>query len=209
MNSDYLGILGYSDDNLLIAPSADALQDMLEICEEFAKEHNLKFSTDPNPRLSKTRCLAFLQDDRQLKKMKLCSNYLPWEYSAKHLGNKIVNEMNGLKQDIREKWARYISQNNELLQEFSFAHPRTKFKVNKIFNSHFSGQVLWDQFCRESVMVENTWNVSFRLVYNLPRNSHKYLVEPVSECEHIKKTFIKRFLNYISQIEKSSKEECA
>ena len=49
MNSDYLGILGYSDDNLLIAPSADALQDMLEICEEFAKEHNLKFSTDPNP----------------------------------------------------------------------------------------------------------------------------------------------------------------
>ena len=54
MNSDYLGILGYSDDNLLIAPSADALQDMLEICEEFAKEHNLKFSTDPNPRLSKT-----------------------------------------------------------------------------------------------------------------------------------------------------------
>ena len=54
-------------------------------------------------------------------------------------------------------------------------------------------------------MVENTWNVSFRLMYNLPRNSHKYLVEPVSECEHIKKTFIKRYLNFIGQIKKSRK----
>ena len=34
-------------------------QDMLVTCEEYAKEHNLKFSTDPvNPRKSKTKCLA-------------------------------------------------------------------------------------------------------------------------------------------------------
>ena len=91
------------------------------------------------------------------------------------------------------------------MQEFSYAHPRTKFEVNKIFNSHFSGQVLWDLFCRESEMVENTWNVSFRLTFNLPRNTHKFLVQPVSECEHIKKTFIKRYLNFIGQIKKSSK----
>ena len=119
-----------------------------------------------------------VQHDRKLKKMKLCGNFLPWEESAKHLGNKIMNEMNGLKQDIKEKRARYISRNNEILQEFSYAHPRTKFEVNKIFNSHFSGQVLWDLFCRESEMVENTWNVSFRLTFNLPRNTHKFLVQP-------------------------------
>ena len=108
INSDYLGILGYSDDNLLIAPTEDALQEMLETCEQYAAEHNLKFSTDPNPKLSKTRCLAYLQSDRELKKMKLCGNNLPWEKSAKHLGNKIVNITDGLKQDMREKRARYI-----------------------------------------------------------------------------------------------------
>ena len=102
MNSDYLGILGYSDDNLLIAPSADALQEMLETCEEYAAEHNLKFSTDPNPKLSKTRCLAFLQQDRPLEKLKLCGNYLPFEKSAKHLGNKIVDVMDGMRQDMKE-----------------------------------------------------------------------------------------------------------
>ena len=49
INQHYLGIFGYSDDNFLLAPSLSALQDMLKICEEYAKEHGLKFSTDPNP----------------------------------------------------------------------------------------------------------------------------------------------------------------
>ena len=179
---------------------------MLETCEEYAATHNLKFSTDPIARKSKTRCLAFLKKERKLfRRMKLCGNFLPWETSGKHIGNKIITDRDITKQDIKEKRARYISRNNEILQEFSYAHPRTKFEVNKIFNSHFSGQVLWDLFCRESEMVENTWNVSFRLTYNLPRNCKKFLVEPVSDCVHIKKTFIKRFLNFISQIKKSSK----
>ena len=205
MNSDYLGILGYSDDNLLIAPSEDALQEMLETCEDYAAEHNLKFSTDSNPRLSKTRCVAFLHRDRQLKKMRLCGNNLPWETTAKHLGNKIENVIDGLKKDMREKRARYISRNNEILQEFGFAHPKTKFNINKIFNSHFSGQVLWDLFSREAEMIENTWNVSFRIMFNLPRNAKKFLVEPVSQSEHIKKTFIKRFLSFIEKIKTSNK----
>ena len=137
--------------------------------------------------------------------MRLCGNNLPWEKSAKHLGNKIENVIDGLKQDTKEKRARYISRNNEILQEFGFAHPRTKFQINKIYNSHFSGQVLWDLFSREAEMVENTWNVSFRIMFNLPRNAAKFLVEPVSQSEHIKKTFIRRFLSFTEKIKSSKK----
>ena len=76
VNQDYLGIVGYSDDNLLLAPSLDALQELLQTCEEYAAVHNLKFSTDPIAKRSQTRCLAFLQKDRVLKrKMKLCESY--------------------------------------------------------------------------------------------------------------------------------------
>ena len=108
--------------------------------------------------------------------------------------------MNGMKQDMKEKRARYIGRNNELLQEFGFAHPKTKFQVNLAFNSHFSGQVLWDLFSREAEMIENTWNLSFKLMYDLPRSTHRYLVEPVSDSIHIKKVFVKRFLNKSSKI---------
>ena len=54
----------------------------------------------------------------------------------------IVNKINGMSQDIIEKRAQYITRNNELLQEFSFAHPTTKCLINNVFNTHFSGTYL-------------------------------------------------------------------
>ena len=53
INGDYFGILGYSDDILLQAPSISALKNILMTCENFAVEHNLQFSTHPNPAKSK------------------------------------------------------------------------------------------------------------------------------------------------------------
>ena len=50
INGYYLGLLGYSDDNICLAPSLEALQEMLKTCEEFAMSHNLKFSTNPDPK---------------------------------------------------------------------------------------------------------------------------------------------------------------
>ena len=42
-------------------------------------------------------------------------------------------------------------------------------------------------------------------MYGLPRNCHRFLIEPVSESKHIKKIFVKRFLSFTGQIEKSNK----
>ena len=39
--------------------------------------------------------------------------------------------------DIKKKRACYIDRNNDLIQEFHFAHPRTINEINKIQNSHF------------------------------------------------------------------------
>ena len=55
INGEYYGIIGYSDDILLLAPTLDALKEMLLACEDYAVEHNLQFSTDPNPKKSKTK----------------------------------------------------------------------------------------------------------------------------------------------------------
>ena len=42
-------------------------------------------------------------------------------------------------------------------------------------------------------------------MYNLPRNTHRYFVEPISETPHAKTTMIKNFLNFIEQIQKTRK----
>ena len=54
---------------------------------------------------------------------------------------------------MKEKRAQYIQRNKELMQEFSFAHSSTKSNINTIFNSHFTGSVLWDFLGREAEMV--------------------------------------------------------
>ena len=46
-------------DNFLLSPNIDALQEMIKTCESFAKEHNLQFSTDPDPVKCKTKLIAF------------------------------------------------------------------------------------------------------------------------------------------------------
>ena len=64
---------------------------------------------------------------------------------------------------------------------------------------------IWDLFCRESQMVKNSWNVSFRIMCNLPGTTHRYFVEPISKMTHIKFVLIKNFLSFINQIKKSNK----
>ena len=207
VGSTFLGMLGYSDDNFLLAPSREALQSMLSICEKYANDHGLKFSTDPDPKKSKTRCLAFLQKERVIKPVVLCGNELPWVSSCKHLGNTIVTAMGGdiRHKDVMIKRAAFIDRNNDLLQEFSFAHPRTTAEVNKIQNSHFYGSVLWNLSSKEVVKLEKSWNVSVRRMFDLPRETHCYLIEAVSDQHHVKPILARRFLNFVNAIRTSTK----
>ena len=69
---------------------------------------------------------------------------LPWVKSGKYLGSKMTNIMDGFSQDTRIKRAQYIERNCDNLQDFAFAHPQLKSKINRIYNSTFSGSVLWD-----------------------------------------------------------------
>ena len=62
INGTYFGVFGYSDDTFLLAPNLEGLQERLKICETYAMKHNLRFSTDPNQRKCKTKCLGFLKE---------------------------------------------------------------------------------------------------------------------------------------------------
>ena len=191
-----------------LAPSRESLQSMLSICEKYVENHGLKFSTDQDPRKSKTRCLAFLQRERVIKPVRLCNNQLPWVNTCKHLGNTIVSSKSKdiRTNDIKIKKAAFINRSNEVMQEFHFAHPRTRIWVNKIYNSHFYGSVLWPLRSKEVTALEKTWNVSIRRMLNLPRESHTYLVEPISEVPHIRTILARRFLTFVQSIRVSNKK---
>ena len=81
-----------------------------------------------------------------------------------------------MNQDILEKRDQYITRKNELMQEFSFAHPSTKCFINNVFNTHFNGSSLWNLFNTASERLEKSWNVSQRIMFALPRETHRYQV---------------------------------
>ena len=139
-----------------MSPTIDGLQEMLTVCEKYADSHNLKFSTDIDPQKSKTKCMAFLKHERELRGLQLCNNTLPWVGSGKHLGMRIENITNILGKDVMEKRARYIQGNNQLMQEFSFASTWTKMFINRVYNGHHYGSVLWDLYGKETNKVYNT-----------------------------------------------------
>ena len=117
----YGGIFGLSDDDFLLSPTVTGLQKMLDITERYSTSHGLKFSTDPNPAKSKTKCMAWLLSKCELPTLNLCGNPLPWVNKVVHLGNTISNGNNILSDDIKVKNAKYIGRNIELNQEFFFA----------------------------------------------------------------------------------------
>ena len=67
MEGKFVGILGYVDDLLLVSPSLDGLQEMIKSCGEHARSLNLSFSTNANLMKCKTKCMAFLNQERELK----------------------------------------------------------------------------------------------------------------------------------------------
>ncbi|MEO2160307.1 MAG: reverse transcriptase domain-containing protein, partial [bacterium] len=150
INNEFYGILGYADDLFLLSPTLDGLQDMVKTCGSFAKMHNLSFSTNSNPSKCKTKCMAFLKSERTFSNIKLNGVDLPWVTFSKHLGNRIDVIENGMCRDLMEKRASYINRNNELLQEFHFAHPMTLVKINNLFNTAFYGSTLWNLFGKEA-----------------------------------------------------------
>ena len=72
----------------------------------------------------------------------------------------------------------------------------TIFKMNDIFNSHFTGSPLWDLFSPEARMLESTWNRNIKLIFGLPYETHRYFMCPLSGSKHLRFILQKRFIYF-------------
>ena len=103
------------------------------------------------------------------------------------------------------KRAMAVQKNDELCQEFYFCHPTTKLKLNQIYNFSYTGCQLWDLFCQEANYLENSFNVSVRIMLGLPVTTHRYLIQPLAGGEHVKQVFAQRFLKFCDKLKNSKK----
>ena len=203
----FYGCLGYADDLLLLSASRSGLQAMVKVCENFAKMKHLKFSTNIDPQKSKTKCLIFskrVKDRTGVAPIILNEDPLPWVSEVKHLGN-ILQSDNSMKRDVAVKRGKFIGKVNSLLQEFHFADPAVLVKLLKVYCTSFYGSSLWDIYSSDVDRLYKSWNVSIRNIFNVPYTTHRYLIEPMSDCPHPKTMLSSRYVKFAQSLVSSSK----
>ena len=175
---------------------------MVTICEEFAKIRKLKFSTDVDPIKSKTKCVIFtkVKNAREnVAPILLNGDLLPWVDEVKHLGN-ILEYNNSMQRDCLVKRGKFIGKVNSLFQEFTYVDPPVMMKLLNTYVTSFYGSNLWDLYSAQVTRIFSSWNVTVRNVFNLPWDTHRYLIEAVSDSTHPKTMMCSRFMKFMESM---------
>ena len=94
-----------------------------------------------------------------------------------------------------------MSQNDE----FECMPIESQEKLLNIYNSHFTGSNLWNLVSENTNQVFGSWNRNLKIINKLPLETHKYLVEGISEGSHTKKNFFERYLTFVKSLVTSKK----
>ena len=174
----FCGAVGYADDLLLLAPSRSAMEKLLGICESYAEENNLEFSTDPDPEKSKSKCISMQGHMKHSKpvNLKLYGVDLPWVRTASHLGHELSEKCN-MEQDMKVKRADFIRKSTEVREAFSFAQPNQILQAVRTYCCSLYGAMTWSLFSDKAMQVFNCWSTCVKLAWGVSRATHSYLVD--------------------------------
>ena len=173
----YAGIIVYADDIFLLSASRAGLQSMVDICEQFAGKHNLKFSTNPNVEKSKTKCIIFskkVRDRLHVAPIFLNGTPLPWVEKLKHLGNMVQCD-NSMELDVGIKQAKFIGKIHSLNQDLHFCCPELLIKLYNIYCCSFYGSNLFDLFSTTLERLYRSWNIAVRIAFKLPYTTQVHI----------------------------------
>ena len=179
---------------------------MVNICEEFATERNLRFGTNVDPSKSKTKCIVFSKKQKlnNPAPIKLNGENLPWVKKITHLGC-VLECDNSMKLDIIQKRGQFIGKVNSLFQEFHYTSPEIMFKLVSTYACSFYGSQLWNLRSKEAEKLYNSWNVTVRHILNLDRKTHRCLIEPLSNRLHLKTILLSRLVSFYKGLINSKK----
>ena len=158
---------------MLLAPSANAMRNMIAICDLFAKEYHVTFNCN------KTKCITFTRpvESKAVRPLfvidgKSVENVDEWSQLG-HLINVNFSDNN----DIQSRTNCLIGQVNNLLCFFSELDALVKNKLYKAFCTSFYGSVLWNLGSSLIERVNIAWGKGLRGVWSLlPDTSCDYTV---------------------------------
>ena len=90
-------------------------------------------------------------------------------------------------------------------QEFGSKDPIVYLQLVSTYLTSFYGSNLWDLYGETANRFYKSWNIMVRYMFDIPRETHKYLIEPISQTTHLNIKLIKRFINFSKMLSKCQK----
>ena len=207
----YMGAAGFCDDLILLAPTRDGMQVMLDTCERFACKFNLRFSTDPDPVKSKSKCIFVCGKYKKVQKpapLMLNGKELPWVESAVHLGH-VLHESGSMDQDIKAKRATFIADSTECRETFGFASPVEVLRAVKVYIGSHYGSNLWQLDSPIAEQYFSAWRTCVKLAWQVPRATHSYFVDHLlsSDLTSVRTDILSRYTKFIAGLHSSPSME--
>jgi hypothetical protein len=110
-----------------------------------------------------------------------------------------------LYKDTLQKRASFIQTCFNLNQEFSFSNEEIKLKMLRLYNTALYGSNNW-KFSSEPVLkLSRSWNVNLRILFDLPHDTHCWIVEELSDGRHLRQMIFSRFIKYLKTIARNKR----
>ena len=193
----YVGCLAFADNLTLLAPTLQALQKLISICEDYAKEFNVTFNG------SKSQFLVFKGKGCKVDNTSIVVNgtELSNVTSADHLGHRVSTiDKASLEADALCKfWKSY----NLFMADFGHIKSSVKCKLFKTYCCSFYGASLWPLHSNGVYNVCVAWRKALRYIWGVPYTTHKYLVAMLTGSAPLEICFEKRFMKFYLQCSNS------
>ena len=168
LNGTSMNHLIYADDMVLLAPSPDALQSLLNLCNQYANDHCIKYNA------RKTVCMTivpkwlksfnvpdFTLNGRKLKSVE----------QQKYLGVLVTNSFTD-DLDIKRQIRSIYCTGNMIISRFKFCTEDVKIQLFKTYASSLYASHLWSSYMKSSSKkLKVAYNNVCRYLFRLDRYS--------------------------------------
>ena len=181
----FAGALSYADDLTLIAPSFNAMRQMLKVCEQFAQSYDVLFNSTKSVNLVfNSHCpntALFLNEEE-----------IPVKTSAVHLGH-IIGVDSDMMNKRKAQSDMYV-QSNIIKSRFHFCRYDEKVRLFNSYCSSLYGSSLWNLSNIKDVSI--CWRKCIRFLFNVSPMTHSTFIPHLVGKIDLQFDLLSRFLKF-------------
>ena len=191
INGHFAGCFVYADDITLIAPSSEALHSMLNICDVYAKSHNILFNT------RKTKCMYFnkSKDIPYDNEIYFMGQKIDFVEKCKFLGSVLCKDI--LDRDINSTIHTFYRKYNEIKLDFSMLSSELKSKLIDTYCMDLYGSNLWNFASGYVNKLYTAWRKAIRSIWKLPYITHCKFIHVINDTLPVDIILEKRCIKFI------------